>query len=212
MKHWMIFDFDGTVADSIDKLYELINGMAPRFGYKPVSPEKFSQLRDLPLAKACRILRVPFYKLGKAIPVILAEYGRIIPDLEPCPGIVPTLKNLVHMGISLGLISSNNTDNVRSFLEHNDIHCFSWVEGTGGLLHKHNSIKRQIARHGLKNEKVMYVGDEVRDIKAARKSGVQVISVTWGLHSAVNLRNHAPDHMVGEPEEIITIAEKFIEE
>lgn len=212
MKHWMIFDFDGTVADSIDKLYELINGMAPRYGYEPVSREMFDQLRDLPLAKACRKLKVPLYKLAKVIPVILDEYRRIVPDLEPCPGIVPTLKQLNDMSISLGLISSNNTDNVGSFFAHHGINCFKWIEGTGGLLHKHNSIKRQIAKHGLKNEKVMYVGDEVRDIKAARKSGVQVISVTWGLHSAVNLRNHTPDHLVGEPEEIITIAEKFIGE
>jgi phosphoglycolate phosphatase len=212
MKHWMIFDFDGTVANSIEELFELINGMAPRYGYEPISREMFDQLRDLPLAKACRKLKVPLYKLGKVIPVILAEYRRIIPDLEPYPGIVPTLKQLNDMGISLGLISSNNTDNVRSFLAHHNISCFKWIEGTGGLLHKHNSIKRQIIKHGLQNEKVMYVGDEVRDIRAARKSNVQVISVTWGLHSAENLRNHKPDHLIGKPMEIVAIAKGFIGE
>lgn len=210
MKHWMIFDFDGTVADSIDKLYELINGMAPRYGYEPVSRDKFDQLRDLPLARACRKLKVPLYKLVKVIPEILDEYRRIIPHLEPCPGIVPTLKQLNDLGISLGLISSNNTENVGLFLAHHGIDCFKWIEGTGGILHKHSSIKRQIAKHGLRHEKVIYIGDETRDIKAARKSGVQIISVTWGLHSAENLRRHKPDHLVREPSEILPVAREFI--
>jgi len=209
VKNWMLFDFDGTIANSIDQLYKLVNGLAPRYGYTPITPEKFAAMRDFPLSRACKALKVPLYKLGQAITVILSEYLKIVPDLEPCAGVVPMLQELKAMEISLALISSNHSENVRAFLDHHRIDCFDWVEGTGGILHKHDSIRRQIRKHGLDKEKVVYVGDESRDIKAARKSRVQVISVTWGLHSEAHLRGFKPDWLVSDPAEIVAIAKQL---
>jgi phosphoglycolate phosphatase len=202
LKPTLIFDFDGTVANSIDKILELINHLAPGHGYNTVSRELFEKVRDLPLPLACLRVKFPLYKLGQAIAVVLTEYRRIIPDLEPCAGIVPVLELLKAEGYTLGLISSNHAENVQAFLDHNGIHCFDWVEGTGGILHKHSSIKSQIRKHALDRQSVIYIGDEARDIRAARKAGVKVISVTWGLHSAKNLHAHSPDHMATNPSTI----------
>lgn len=210
-KPYLLFDFDGTIANSIDKLFVLINGLAPRYGYQPISRELFEQLRNLPLRQAFKLLKLPLYKLGRAIPIVLHEYRKIVPDLEPCEGIVPMLRILEQEGIPMSLISSNNTEYVQAFLHNHEIACFDWVEGTGGILKKHTKINRQIKKHGLDKAQVVYVGDETRDIKAARKSKVRIISVAWGLHSAENLLNHKPDHLVRLPEEIVGIAKSMVQ-
>ena len=205
MKLWLLFDFDGTIADSIEELFNLINGMAPRFGFQPISWERFETLRDLPLNQATRELHVPFYKLGAAIPVVLKELHKFIPRLKTYPGIKEMLDKLRGMGVNLALISSNSKENLEAFLKHNSLNHFSWVEGTGGILFKHVQIARLIKKHALTRAKVIYVGDEVRDINAARKCGIQVICVNWGLHSAKHLRANAPDYQVDTPEQVVEI-------
>ena len=209
MKPWLLFDFDGTVANSIDKILELINELAPRHGYEQLTPEKFAAVRNLPIHRGVRSVKMPLYKLSRAISIILSEYRHIIPDLEPCAGIVPVLQELKARGISLALISSNHTDNLLAFLHNHQIDCFDWVEGTSGILKKHNNILRQIKKHKLDKEKVIYVGDEARDIKAARRSDVRIISVAWGLHTAEHLLKFKPDYLVRSPSEILTIVREL---
>lgn len=206
MKPYLLFDFDGTIANSIDKIFVMINGLAPKYGYKPISPEEFELVRNLPLRKAFSLLKLPLYKLGRAIPIVLWEYRKIVPELEPCEGVVPMLDALKEAGIPMALISSNHTEYVQTFLDRHRIACFDWVEGTGGILKKHDKITRQIKKHGLKRANVVYIGDETRDIKAARKSKVKVISVSWGFHSARHLQDYKPDYLVHKPEEIVQIA------
>lgn len=210
MKPTLICDFDGTVADSIAKILELVNQLAPRYGYRTISSELFEQVRDLPLPKACRAVKFPLYKLGQAIAVVLHEYHKMIPDLEPCPGVVPVLQKLKEQGYSLALISSNHTENLQAWLRHHQISCFDWVEGTSGILHKHRSIKARIRTHNLDRERVVYLGDEVRDIKAAHHNRVKIVSVGWGLHSEQNLREHNPDRVVTRPEELLKIIPQLI--
>lgn len=210
MKPTLICDFDGTVADSIAKILELVNQLAPRHGYRTISPDLFEKVRDLPLAKACRAVKFPLYKLGQAIAVVLREYHRMIPDLEPCPGVIPVLQKLKEQGYSLALISSNHTENLQAWLRHHQISCFDWVEGTSGILHKHRSIKARIRTHNLDRERVVYLGDEVRDIKAAHHNRVKIVSVGWGLHSEQNLREHNPDRVVTQPEELLKIIPQLI--
>ncbi|MBP7899507.1 MAG: HAD hydrolase-like protein, partial [Candidatus Syntrophosphaera sp.] len=50
----LIFDFDGTVANSIEAIFQLINKLAPSYGFEPLSQETFNTLRDLSIPKACR--------------------------------------------------------------------------------------------------------------------------------------------------------------
>jgi phosphoglycolate phosphatase len=205
VKPCLLFDFDGTIANSIDELYILINDLAPRYGYPQVTPEQFALLRNLPLKQACKIMHLPILRIGHAIHVVLNEYRRIVPYLEPCAGIVSMLTNLKSAGIRMAMISSNHTENVNAFLRNHQLSCFEWVEGTSGIMQKHKHISHQLTKHGLDKDSVFYIGDEARDIKAARKCQIKNISVTWGLHSAENLLSCNPDHLVNNPQEIVEI-------
>jgi len=202
---YLLFDFDGTIADSIRPLYELMNRLAPRFGREPISWEEFDQLRDMNAAQIVKHLKVPFSKMASAVPMVLSEYHKIVHELQPCAGIVELLNNLSENKISYALLSSNKSENVSAFLGRFNLGGFEWVEGTNGILAKHRRLAHQIRKHQLHKNELYYIGDESRDIEAAKRCKIKVIAVTWGFHTEAHLRAAQPDYLVSEPAEILRI-------
>ena len=50
-----------------------------------------------------------------------------------------------------------------------------------------------------------YIGDETRDITAAKKSQWMSVAVTWGYHSKSALSLFQPDYMIDHPQELLTL-------
>ncbi|MDD2229119.1 MAG: HAD-IA family hydrolase [Candidatus Cloacimonetes bacterium] len=210
MKPFLLFDFDGTIADSINIGWKIANILAPEFGHKEFSQEDFELFRSLQIHKIFQALRIPIYKIPKAISMALVEYQHLVHELEPCEDIVPMLNTLSAMHIPMALLSSNTRENLSLFLQRLQIDAFDWVEGTSGILKKQHRIKKQIKKHNLNPKDVIYIGDETRDIDAAKNCGLKVIAVTWGFHTAELLSSHDPDYLVNSPDEIVRIVEQLI--
>ncbi len=202
---FLLFDFDGTLADSINMGLRIANNLAPEFGIEPLTEEQFAQARTMSIPKALKMFKIPLYKVPKAITMALAEYRHVIHELEPFAGIPEMLKELKELGCHMALLSSNTGENVRHFLDQHELDYFDWVEGTSGILKKHSSIRKQIKKHKLDKRNVIYVGDEIRDIIAAKKSSIRIISVSWGFHDVALLKRHDPDYLVEKPQEIVEL-------
>jgi phosphoglycolate phosphatase-like HAD superfamily hydrolase len=79
---------------------------------------------------------------------------------------------------------------------------FEAVVGYRRIYGKGDGIRRFLkGRIGL-GQRAVYLGDEVRDIVAARKAGVDVAAVTWGYNTRELLAAHAPDYLIERPEEL----------
>lgn len=204
---YLLFDFDGTIANSIDLLYQIMNQFAPDYGIEHISEEDFMVIRNMSAASIIRLAGVPLYKIPFIIGRVLRVYKKRVHELEPYPGIHSMLQNLRADGIGLALLSSNSRQNVIQFLDRHRLHYFDWIEGTSGVLDKQNRIRRQIRKHRLDSAQLIYIGDESRDIEAAKACGIKVISVTWGFHPERLLQRHNPDYLVDKPEQILQILE-----
>lgn len=204
-KPYLLFDFDGTIANSIDLLFQIMNQMAPDFGIDPLSPEDFMVVRNMSAASIIRMTGIPLYKYPFIIAKVLKVYRSRVHELEPYPGIAALLAELRRRGIGFALLSSNSRPNVIKFLDRHKLHYFDWVEGTSGTLDKQNRIKKQIKKHRLDPVNLVYIGDESRDIEAAKACGIKVISVTWGFHPERLLLRYQPNYMVDRPDEILDI-------
>ncbi|MCZ2845806.1 MAG: HAD hydrolase-like protein, partial [Candidatus Bathyarchaeota archaeon] len=73
------------------------------------------------------------------------------------------------------------------------------------LFGKDKSIKRYLKHLNLEADKIIYVGDELRDIHACQKLAVRMISVTWGFDSLELLKTGKPDYIASKPKEIMEI-------
>ncbi|MEL6495845.1 MAG: HAD-IA family hydrolase, partial [Cyanobacteria bacterium J06623_7] len=125
-------------------------------------------------------------------------------DLKPIPGIKSVLLNLQRQGYTLGIVTSNNRENVDIFLAKNELDkLFSYIYSGTAIFGKHRVLERVFRDHGVSKSDVIYVGDETRDIRSARKSHIPVAAVSWGFNAAEILIAHQPDYLVNSPDELL---------
>jgi phosphoglycolate phosphatase len=126
--------------------------------------------------------------------------------LSPFNHVASVLKSLVDSGMTLGILTSNSKENVVSWLNHQKIsELFTFVYAESPLFGKKNLLKRVIKKNKMPREKTYYIGDEVRDIEAAKKCGIYSVAVTWGFNSAKILSEHHPDFLIDHPQELLQI-------
>ncbi|MGK7875867.1 MAG: HAD-IA family hydrolase [Xenococcaceae cyanobacterium] len=202
----IVFDFDGTIADSHGAIVEITNRLSGEFGYKPVNKAEVSQLKNLSSREIVKQSEISIFQIPFLLRRVKAELGKEIGTLKPVSGIETYLFELKEQGYQLGIITSNIQENVLAFLENNNLQAlFDFIYSGTTLFGKHKVIGEFIKQNNLTAEEVIYVGDETRDIEAAKKSKVKVIAVGWGFNSPSVLAEHKPDFFIDKPEEIIEV-------
>lgn len=209
-KTTLIFDFDGTIADTFSFYLSIINILAQKFGFRQIQPDQAEKYRDIDSHKIMEILEIPRIKL----PFIVWEARRLLKEglghVAPFEGIKETIEQVRKKEILLGIITSNSVNNVRSFLIKYNFPEFDFIYSSLQIWNKSKALKRVIQHHKLQPQTVFYVGDETRDIEAVREAGVKSIAVTWGYNSSELLKSYSPDFLISDPREIIGILETFL--
>ncbi|MCB1236041.1 MAG: HAD-IA family hydrolase, partial [Verrucomicrobiae bacterium] len=207
-----IFDFDGTLANTIETGLEIFNEIAAQYRLRTVSREEAQQLRHLntrALLDRLGISRLMAVKL-------VAHIRRLIHDrmdsVDMIPGTAEAVTRLGESGFPMGILSSNAADNVRQFLQRHGIAgCFSFVEAGVSLFGKPQRIKNVLRRQNCDARRAMYIGDETRDMEAARRAGVSAIAVCWGANERESMLTEDPEFCVQTPEEMVAAAVAFSE-
>jgi phosphoglycolate phosphatase-like HAD superfamily hydrolase len=207
MNKVVIFDFDGTIADSLALALEMANKILPQFGWPSgLSETDVNSLRSMTIPQGLKYLKIPAYKLPKLAIVTKREFSEQIDRLKPVEGIVESLKKLSESGVEMGIVTSNSRKNVMSFLRKNDLkHYFSFVEAGASILGKSQNIKSTMRKQRVDSANCVYVGDEIRDIEASQAIGIDCISVSWGVNSRDSLVSRNPDSIVDKPSQLVSM-------
>lgn len=201
----IIFDFDGTLANTIDVIVDITNRLALEFGYNQTTPAELTRFKSLSSREIVKQSGVSILKLPFLIKKVRAELNKEIAQIQPIEGIKEALQALRAEGDRLGIITSNSKENINGFLEKNEWqNLFDFVYSGTTLFGKSKVINHVIKQQELNREEVIYVGDETRDIEAARRSNVKAIAVSWGFNSPAVLAQQNPDFLVYHPQELIT--------
>jgi len=202
----IIFDFDGTVADSFDTLVNITNNLAAKFGYKPASLGEIDQIKDLTSREIIKRSGISIFKLPLLMRKVASELNNQIHTLSPISGIKEALTELKSQGNQLGIITSNQKDNVNNFLQENGLlDLFDFIYSGTRIFGKSRVINNFLYQAKIRRGEIIYVGDETRDIEAAKKSNIKVIAVTWGFNSKKVLAAQQPDFLIDHPQELIEV-------
>lgn len=202
----LIFDFDGTIADSRITLVKIANELADEFGYDPVTESDIVRLSNLSSKDVIIQSPIPAYKIPFLLRRVKRQLNEHIAYLQPFEGMEEALSNLKKKGCYLGIITSNLGANVSLFLRKNSLdNYFDFVYSANTLFGKNKVINKAIDKHHLLKDEVIYIGDETRDIEAAKKSNIKVAAVTWGFNSASVLKKYNPDFILNKPQELLDI-------
>lgn len=188
MKKWIVFDFDGTLADTLRVFLNIYNEIAPKQGCRIIQESDLEMIRSRPLRDLMKEFGVTIFKLPRLIVETIGKFSEKIDEVKFHPGILELLDNLKKQGYKLGILTSNSEIEVKKILEmHGKLDLFDFVYSEKSLFGKHRILKKLMDSHSIDHQEIIYVGDEVRDVEAAKKVGIEMIAVSWGMNTKAAL-------------------------
>lgn len=207
----VIFDFDGTLADSEDLLIELVlraldeAGLAP-----PAEPRSIGRLIGLPLLEVLSIASgVPADRLHEVGRLYRrrADAPEVVARFRLFPGVRATLEALSRQGKRLAIATSKSrviTEKILVAVGLDDLVC-DVVGGDcvqRGKPHP-EAVERVLARAGVAAARAAVVGDTTFDIEMGKSAGVTTVAATYGMHDRATLAALRPDALIDDIAELI---------
>ncbi len=192
-KPTIIFDFDGTLADTITVALKVYNELAPKMRSLPITVDEFPRLRTMSYKQIIREKRLNWLRLPWLLRIVPKRMKVYASEIQPYPGIVSLIATLQNEGYQVGVLSSNQPEFLNAFFETHKFPRFEFIVSERSLFGKDRALRKLIAKYELDRTRLVYVGDEPRDVTACRKAGVKVIGVTWGLGGHEGLAQAEPD-------------------
>ena len=195
----VIFDFDGTLADSVPWFMTALDRTADRFNLKRVDPAEIESLRMLSSRDALKHLGVPMLKLPQMAIYVREIFAEAMHDIPLFAGAADMLAALRAAGVQLAVVSSNGEANVRHVLgpAAELIDHYACGSSIFGKAQKFAAVLRALRQSPART---LAVGDEIRDIDAARQAGLSAGAITFGYNARPALESHAPDHLFDDYE------------
>ncbi len=197
-----IIDLDGTLSDSLPWFQRHVNDIADRFGFRRVAEEDIASLRRAGTREILDRLNVPTWKLPMIVRYTRKLKSAYLHEIPLFPGTDAMLRALKDGGLILALVSSDTLENARRQLGAANAALFSHFACGASLFGKAAKFRRVLRRAGADAARVIAIGDEVRDLEAARAVGIACGAVTWGYAAPETLRALGPDLMFEAMEDV----------
>lgn len=197
-----IFDFDGTLADTFPWFVDVFNGVADRYGFRRIAASELETLRGIEGRAMMRHLALPGWKVPFIANHMRKLAARDIDRLPLFEGAAPLLRHLSAKGVTLAVVSSNAESNVRRVLGPENAGLIAHYECGASIFGKASRFRKVMARSGIPADQTIGIGDEIRDIQAARAARIACGAVLWGFARPDVLLAHAPDEVFASFDEI----------
>ena len=200
----VIFDFDGTLADSTAWAIRAVRPLAERFKFKAVTEDEIAMLRGRTSREIIAYLGLPMWKVplvaahGKKM---MAAEAHAIPLFE---GTGDLLRALSAAGLRLAIVSSNSEATIRAILGPDLAGLVDHYGCGAAIFGKAAKFKAVVKAARIAKDRVLCIGDETRDIEAAREAGLACGAVDWGYATRSALVDHGPTMMFSAMDEIIS--------
>ena len=192
----LIFDFDGTLADSFPFFVDVFDTLADSHRFRRLDRCRLDELRGADLPQIMRHVGLPRWKLLPVAMHFRALMAERIGEIRLFDGIDGVLRDAARRGTRLAIVSSNSEANVRAVLGA-EASLFFHYECGAALFGKRRRLRRVVHASGMAGDRVLCVGDELRDIDAAHAEGLDFGAVGWGYTTPDALSARAPALMFG---------------
>ena len=192
-KSLVVFDFDGTLADTFQLFLKTFDAVAKIYGFRAFDRDKMDLLRTMEASEVLKYHGVPYWKLPAIARTTRRFMAREIVGVNLIDGLETALESLHEAGYTLAILTSNSKQNVESVLGQERIRLFSHFECGVSILTKRQSLRKVMRALGASQDHTSFVGDELRDLRAAKALGVRFGAVAWGYNSMDCLIAHGAE-------------------
>ena len=197
-----IFDFDGTLADSFPLVLGMMNDVADRFGFRRVGEGELDELRLCGAREIMRRLGVKRWKLPMIARYVRARMAAEVDQITLFPGADQMLAKLAGQGVRLAVVSANGEDTIKTVLGLQNATLIEGFSGGVSLFGKRRKLVKMAKLAGLAAADCIVIGDELRDLDAARAAGMAFGAVSWGATRAEALAAEGAQYVFTDMEQI----------
>ena len=204
----LIFDFDGTLADTEQINFLIMNELAEQYNFQKMTFEDMRRLKTLSAKDVLKFFQIPWYKT----PYILYQGKRKLAqriNKVQAFAHLPQLLCLLKENYRLGIVTTNSKNNITQFLINNQLNFFDFIHCNARLLGKERALQKTVKKQKLNIRSTLYIGDEIRDIVAAHHCDLAVSAVSWGYNSATTLKQQQPNYLVHSINELELAIDDF---
>ena len=208
----IIFDFDGTLADTRQLIVETMQQTIQALGLPPCTDEQCTSMIGLPLKQAFTDLIPMSDEMGDRC---VDTYRRIFNEnnalyvIPTFPNVIDTLFRLSAEGYILTIASSRSRKSLLDFVHTMHLEeIFSYILGADDVILSKphpEPVLRTLEAFDCSPEEALVVGDMKYDIEMGRRAGTRTCGVTYGNGSPQDLREAGADFIVNNFEEILTL-------
>jgi len=199
----VVFDFDGTLADSFPFLLEVFDTLADAHGFRRLERESLDALRSCDTRMMLKRIGLPLWKAPRVAMHFKALMAARIDRIRLFEGAADGMCELKRRDVKLAVVSSNDLSNVRAVLGFDTASLVDYYECGVPLLGKRSRLRALVKKSGVAREGVLCIGDEVRDIEAAQGERLDCAAVTWGYATPEALMKSKPTVLFSSFDEIL---------
>ncbi len=188
----VIFDFDGTLADTLPWFESVLDGVADRYGFRRPGDLDRETLRRSDGRTLLALLGVPRWKLPFIARHMRRLTSRDVHTIRLFAGVSAMLERLAEHDVVLAIVSSNSEANIRRVLGTPDAAKIDHFACSASLFGKSAKIRRVLRCAGVPPHEALYVGDELRDAEAAAHAGIAFAAAGWGYATRQALTSIRP--------------------
>jgi pyrophosphatase PpaX len=206
-----LFDFDGTLVDTTEMIYQGMRHAASTvLGRDDIPRETLLANVGQPLPRQMELIDAE-----KAEPLLdayrhhhEANHDALIQEF---PRVAASLSRLRSAGITVAVVTSKRRASVEMALNNfpdlrDVVDRFVTLEDTK----EHKPHPEPLWRGlellgGVPKTEAAYVGDSPFDVQAAKAAGLTSVAVSWGAFSEDRLREAEPDHLVPDIEAAVDV-------
>lgn len=201
----LIFDFDGTIADTFSMGIAILNRLSSRYLFKHTDKNTISHMREETPAEMIHRLGIPLLLLPFFLRKARKEMYRQMASIHPFEGIRATIKQIHDQNIPLGVLTTNSRKTVKEFLQEHHMQWFDFITTSSIIGSKHRRLKSIVRKRDISPSEILYIGDDTRDITDSQKAAIPVAAVCWGYRSRQLLERYDPDFLVDSPQDLLPI-------
>ena len=212
----LIFDLDGTLADTAQDITDALNHSIESFGAKKYSVEEVKMMVGSGMTKFFADL-VPTLKGGdtpEATEAVMRRFidfysEHLVNNSRLYPHVKDTLSKLSNH--RMAVLSNKREGFSKRILDNLGVlEYFDLLWGSDSVRAKKPSpipILDLMEKFGVSKEETVIIGDSNFDVEAGREAGIKVIGVTYGFRPREYLEG--ADHIIDGFEELLEIIPKF---
>ena len=207
----IIFDFDGTLADTRQLIVETMQQTIGELGLTPCTDEQCASMIGLPLKQAFIELIPMSDEMGDRC---VDTYRRIFNKnnaayvIPTFPNVLDTLLRLSSNGYILTIASSRSRKSLLDFVHTMQLEeVFPYILGADDVVHAKphpEPVLRTLEAFGCSPDEALVVGDMKYDILMGRRAGTHTCGVTYGNGTIEELKESGADLIIEDFGEILT--------